>query len=148
MKKSDIGVITVIYATCLFFYVMLLGLPSAAQTYPLALIGALFFLNTLYLLLQLVRLKKKGIVNDLPAIFKGFLPGQFFMVCATGAAYMILMYIIGFYPATVAYLVVTMWLLKVPKIQLFVTLAALLILIYAVFSLFLAVPLPQGILFK
>lgn len=148
MKKSDIGVVAIIYAICLFFFAMTIKLKAEAQIYPLCLIGGLCFLNTLYLLRCLFRLRREGIVNDLPEVFRGFLGGQFFFIVLSCIGYMALMYVAGFYISSVVYLVGVMWLLRVPKVHLALTVAVLALLIYAVFTLFLKVPLPLGILFK
>lgn len=149
MKKSDIGVVTIIYAVCLFFFTMTIKLRAEAQIYPLCLIGGLFFLNSLYLLLSIVRLRRGGgIIDDLPQVFKGFMGRQFFFIVGSCIGYMVLMYVAGFYIANVVYLVGVMWRLQVPKFHLGLTVIALALLIYIVFTLFLKVPLPMGILFK
>ena len=164
MTRSDIGVVAIIYATCLLFLVMTLELKAAAQVYPLCLIAGLAGLNTLYLATRLWRLftgrpaieeagiaapkpEKPGLVNDLPEIFKGFLAGQFFFVVIASVAYLALMRYVGFYPAGLVYMLVVMWRLRVPPLHMAITLAVLGILIYSVFTLFLKVPLPRGILF-
>lgn len=155
MSRSDIGVIAVIYATCLLFLYMTLQLKPAAQIYPLCLIGGLAVLNTLYLLRCLLRLFKNRaanghiqLINDLPEIFKGFLPQQFIFVTAACIAYMVLLHYLGFYLSGAIYLVCVMLYLKVKPMQMAITVAFLGALIYAVFSLFLKVPLPIGSLFS
>ncbi|MDE5878857.1 MAG: tripartite tricarboxylate transporter TctB family protein [Desulfovibrio sp.] len=169
MTRSDIGIVAIIYATCLLFLIMTLKLKAAAQVYPLCLIAGLALLNTLYLASRLWRLftgrtaieeagievadaaqeaEKHGLVNDLPEIFTGFVAGQFFFVVIASVAYLALMRYVGFYPAGLVYMVAVMWRLKVPPLHMAVTLAVLGVLIYAVFTLFLKVPLPRGILFS
>lgn len=146
MKKSDIGVVVVMYAICLLFFTMTRQLKATAQIYPLCLIGALFLLNTLHLLRCVISLRKEGFINDFPEIFKDFMARQFFVVIAASIGYMILMYVAGFYLSSIIYLVGVQWFLGVPKIPLCITVVSMAVLIYAVFSLFLKVPLPVGML--
>lgn len=154
MTRSDIGVIAIIYATCLLFFYMTLKLKSAAQIYPLCLIGGLAILNTLYLGRCLLRLSKekasnsgKGILNDLPEVFKGFQAAQFFFVVGACVLYMVLLHYIGFYLAGLIFLLAVMWKLNVKPLAMGLTVAFLGCLVYAVFTLFLKVPLPKGVLF-
>ena len=58
------------------------------------------------------------------------------------------LFLAGFYIASVAYLVGTMLFLHVPVRHLVITVGVLAVMIYAVFTLFLKVPLPVGLLFK
>lgn len=58
-----------------------------------------------------------------------------------------MMYTIGYYAAGAIYLVATLYYFKVRVLWIALTLATLVALIYAVFTLFLKVPLPTGILF-
>lgn len=155
MTRSDLGVIAIIYATCLLFFYMTLQLKAAAQIYPLCLIAGLAILDTLYLircLIKLVRARQagaaSGVLNDLPTIFKGFLPRQFMFVLAACIAYMGLLYYLGFYLAGAIYLIGVMLYLKVKPLPMAITTISLGLLIYAVFTLFLKVPLPKGILFS
>lgn len=158
MTRSDIGIVAIIYATCLLFLTMTLKLKAAAQVYPLCLIGGLALLNTLYLGTRLWRLfggraardgdgAPRALVNDLPEIFASFMPGQFLFIVIASVAYLALMHVAGFYPAGLVYMIAVMWRLRVPPLHMGVTLAVLGVLIYAVFTLFLKVPLPRGILF-
>lgn len=153
MTRSDIGTIIIIYATALLFFYMTIQLKPAAQIYPLCLIAGLAILNTLYLGRCLLRLlNEKGslrhIVNDLPEIFKGFLPGQFLFVVCACIAYLGLLYCIGFYPAGLIFMIVVLAWLKVRPVAICVTTAILGGLVYSVFTLLLKVPLPRGILFS
>lgn len=152
MTRSDICTIGAIYATCLIFFYMTLQLKAAAQIYPLCLIGGLAVLNTLYLAKCLWKYfhtvrDSSRLSNDFPEIFKNFLPRQFFFVMGACVAYMVLLHIVGFYLAGFIYLVIVMWNLHVKKIQLWLTVILLGSLVYGVFTLFLKVPLPKGILF-
>lgn len=147
MKHSDLGVIAIMYAVCAFFFFMTVKLPEEAQIYPLCLLAGLAGLNTLYLLRCLSRLRRDGFVNDMPQIFSGFMRCQFFSVVLCCIGYLALMYAVGFYAASLAYLIGVMLLLRVPRLHMFCSVGVLALLIYAVFTLFLKVPLPAGRLF-
>lgn len=151
MTRSDIGVIAIIYATCALFLYMTFQLKAAAQIYPLCLIAGLALLNTLYLLRCFYRMfvsHARRVINDMPEIFSEFLPQQFFFLVFGAIAYLALLYYLGFYLAGVIYLICTLWGLKVRPLPLAGTVIIMGILIYGVFTLFLKVPLPKGILFS
>lgn len=154
MTRSDIGVIVIVYATCLLFFYMTLQLQAAAQIYPLCLIAGLALLNTLYLIRCILRLIKAradggegGIINDFKEIFKGFQPRQFMFVIVACIAYMFLLHWLGFYLSGAIFLVIVMLYLQVRPLYIAITTVFLGGLIYAVFSMFLKVPLPRGVLF-
>jgi hypothetical protein len=149
MKKSDIGVIVVMYAIVLLFFIPTLFLPSDAQIYPLVVMAVMVLLNTIYLVKCLTarsKAKEKKIKNDLSSIFENFQAKQFFMVAASCVVYIYLISLLGFYAATVLYLIGSMIFLKVPKKPLIITLLCFTAMVYATFTLFLDVPLPTGIL--
>lgn len=149
MKRSDIGVTALVYAFTLFFLYMTLELPPDAQTYPLCLIAGLLVLNACYLVRCLWQLRRRtGIHNDLPELFSGFQWKQFAFVCLGCVVYMLLMHVAGFYVASICYLVGTLAFLRVPRWHIVLTVVVMAALIYAVFTLFLKVPLPVGLLFK
>lgn len=153
MTRSDIGVIGMVYAVCLLFLYMTLKLKTAAQIYPLCLIGGLALLDTLYLATRLWRASrdrlahKSAIENDLPEIFSGFQARQFIFIVTACIAYMPLLHYLGFYLSSCLYLVGVMLWLQVRPVPMLVTVAILGLLIYAVFTIFLQVPLPKGALF-
>lgn len=150
MTRSDIGAIAAIYATCLLFFCLALQFKPAAQIYPMALIAGLALLNTLYLLRCILRLRSaeiRRIINDMPEVFAGFQPRQFFFVLAACLAYMLLLSWLGFYLAGFIYLVGCLFFLKVKPLPLCLTTVFLGCLIYGVFTLFLKVPLPRGLIF-
>ena len=63
------------------------------------------------------------------------------------ACFLVMMYTIGYYAAAVIYLVGMLLYFRLPVKWIGLTLIVLVALVYAVFSLFLKVPLPVGILF-
>ena len=147
MKKTDIGVVAFIYAVCVLFLVMTLRLPAAAQTYPLFIIIMLAALTTLYVAQMLRATKKSGVTSGLED-FEGFLPRQFFPILGMVVLYLVVMYFAGFYIATLVFMVVCLLFLKVPKWQILLSTAVILVLVYCAFTLFLKVKLPVGLLFK
>jgi hypothetical protein len=147
MKKTDIGVVAFIYAVCVLFLVMTLRLPAAAQTYPLFIIIMLAALTTLYVAQMLRAAKKSGVTSGLED-FEGFLPRQFFPILGMVVLYLVVMYFAGFYIATLVFMVVCLLFLKVPKWQILLSTAVILVLVYCAFTLFLKVKLPVGLLFK
>ena len=147
MKKTDIGVVAFVYAVCLLFLVMTLRLPSAAQTYPLFIIILLSALTTLYVAQMALAAKKSGITSGLED-FEGFLPKQFFPILGMVVVYLVIMYFAGFYIATLLFMAACLLFLKVPKWQILLSTAVILVLVYCAFTLFLKVKLPMGLLFK
>lgn len=146
MKKTDIGVVGFVYAVALFFLAMTLKLPKPAQAYPLFIIILLLCLTSLYVVQMIIGAKKKGVVSGLED-FKGFLPKQFFPILAMITAYLIIMYLAGFYISTALFIVISLLFLKVKKWQIILSTAVILLLVYCAFTLFLGVKLPMGILF-
>ena len=148
MKKSDFPVIAIIYAIGFWFLAMTMELPEEAQTYPLVLITALLGVNTLYMVRQVMSWRKtKTIENDVAKTFSTFLPVQFFGVVAWCVGYLVMMDFTGYYFTTFVYLVGSMMFLKVPKLHIAITVAAMALMTFLVFTWFLKVPLPVGTLF-
>lgn len=152
MRRSDICVICVVYATCAFFLYQTLQLKASAQIYPLCLIGGLAILNTLYLIRRLVLVFRENagsgsVINDFPEIFKNFQAGQFFFVLGACTAYLVVLPWLGFYLTGLIYLVGVMLWLRVKPLRMTATVVILGALVYGVFTLFLKVPLPKGALF-
>lgn len=151
MTRSDIGVIISVYAICVLFLYLTLQLREAAQIYPLCLIGGLALLNTLYLGRCFMKARNAGgalVINDFREVFKDFQGLQFFFVLGACVAYLVALFYLGFYLSSFIYLVGVMLFLRVKKIQLWLTVIFLGALIYCVFTLFLKVPLPQGMIFS
>lgn len=148
LKKSDVMVVVFIYAVCLVFWWLSLDLPEEAQTYPWCLIAGLMVLNTLFLGSGLRKLRPAGLKNDLGEIFADFLKGQFWVVLLGCTVYVGGIYLIGFYLASVVFIVALLLYLKVPALHTVLTVAALAAVIFAAFSWFLKVPLPAGLLFE
>ena len=148
MKKSDFSVIAIIYAIGLWFLSMTIELPEEAQTYPLVLIFALLALNTVYMIRQFLTWRKTHVIeNDVAKTFAGFIPLQFFGIVVWCVGYLVLMDFTGYYLTTFVYLVGSMAFLKVPKLHIAITVAALALMTFLVFTWFLKVPLPVGTVF-
>ncbi len=148
MKKSDFGVIACLYFIGFAFLAMTLQLPEAAQSYPLFLISLLLGLVTLYLITRLVMYARtRTIEDDIKKRFSGFQPKQFFGVCVFGILYLVLMYWAGYYISSILFLVGCMLFLRVKPLYILLATVFLMVLVYCVFSMFLKVPLPAGMLF-
>ena len=146
MVKTDIGVVAVFYGICALFYTQTLKLDADSQTYPRFIILLLFGLTTLYLLQMLFRARKNGVQNS-NGEFQGFQPLQFFGCLVLTLLYLLGVSFIGFYVSTTVFMVVTLLFLKVKPLPIVIATAAILLLVYVAFTLFLKVKLPAGLLF-
>lgn len=149
MKKSELSVVIFMLGFCAFFFYETLQLPPAAQSYPKFVIGLL----TVLTLMQLVKMGVSShghykVVNDLPEVWKGFLSRQFFTFFFGCIGFFVLMYLVGFYLAAIIYLVGMMHYFRIAGKYMAITVVVLMVLIYVVFSEFLAVPLPDGMLLE
>ena len=148
MKKSDIGLITVMYGIVAVFFYMTMQLKVQARIYPLFVMAILFILISAYLAQCIIKAKGvKKIIDDLPNIFKGFVAKQFVVVVVFSVLYLALIGVLGFYCATVIYLVATLFMLKVPTLHIAISAVSFVILVYGAFTTFLRVPLPTGLIF-
>ena len=147
MKKTDIGVVAFIYAVGVLFLVMTFQLPAAAQTYPLFIDLLLLALTTAYLVRMVIGARRKGVTSGLED-FQDFLPGQFCPILGMVILYLAAMYVVGFYPATVLFMVGCLLFLRVPKWQILLSTAAVAALVYFAFTMFLRVRMPAGLLFR
>ena len=147
MKKTDIGVVVVMYAVCAFFYYMTKQLKAESQMYPLFTITLLFGMTTLYLLQMLFRARKNGVESGVDEVFNGFEKLQFLVCFICVVSYLVLVNLLGFYPATILFMLAVLVFLRVPAKHIVITVVALNLMIYLAFSQFLGVRLPSGILF-
>ena len=139
MKKSDFGVIAVLYLVGIAFLVMTLKLPTGAMRYPLFLTVVFLALVSIYLIQQVLHyIKTREIVDDLKQKFQDFQAVQFFGVCAFCVIYLILIQKLGYYLSSV---------LRVKPLFVVLSTAILMGIIYGVFTVFLKVPLPVGLIF-
>ncbi len=147
MKRSDIGFSIMMYAVMALFLIPLLSYPGAVRIYPMLILVLYFLLTTAYLLAQLRNYKRTGIKdNDFKEIFEGFLPRQILIVAGLILLYFLLIPRIGFYVTTGLFMLATMLFLKVPVKHIIISLIVFFALLYGVFTLFLNVPLPTGLL--
>ena len=147
MKKTDIGVIAFMYGICIWFAIMNAGLPKDAQIYPRFIIIVLASLTTLYFVKNLILAKKDGVSSGFSELFKGFLPKQFFPILGIALGYLVALFFIGFYPATVIFMVCVLLKLKIKPLTVCITTAAILALVFVTFNLVLKVSLIRGLLF-
>jgi len=147
MKKTDIGVVGFMYAFCAFFYAYSFQLSEESKTYPLFTISLLFGLTTLYLIQMILAARKFGVESGVDKVFAGFKPMQFFVSLALTVVYFLMMKYLGFFTATIVFMVASLAYLKVPLLHSAIAVVAVNLLIYLAFVKFLGVRLPAGLLF-
>ena len=147
MKKTDIGVVVFMYAICAFFYTYMLQLHPNSQTYPRFTIVLLFGLTTLYLAQMILNAKKHGVESGMDEVFEGFQIVQFFVCLVLVIAYLLMMKYLGFFVATVTFMIAALLYLGVPKVHTAIAVVAINLLVYFAFVQFLGVKLPAGLLF-
>lgn len=147
MKKTDIGIVVFMYAVCAFFYTHMLQLDANSQTYPRFTIVLLFGLTTLYLLTMISNARKYGVESGVEEVFDGFQPLQFIVCLALVIAYLLMMNYIGFFVATIVFMIAVLLFLRVPIVHTAVAVIAINLLVYLAFVKFLGVKLPAGLLF-
>lgn len=147
MKKTDIGVVVFMYAVCAFFYVHMLQLKESSQTYPRFTIVLLFGLTTVYLLQMLMNARKHGVESGVDKVFDGFQIVQFFVCLGLVIIYLLMMKFLGFFVATIVFMIAALLYLGVPKVHTAIAVVAINLLVYFAFVQFLGVKLPAGLLF-
>lgn len=147
MKKTDIGVVVFMYAVCAFFYVYSFDLSEESKSYPIFTIALLFGLTTLYLIQMIISARKFGVESGVDEVFAGFKAMQFVLSLVLTVVYFFLMKFLGFFTATIIFMVASFIYLKVPKLHALIATVAMNLLIYLAFVQFLGVRLPKGLLF-
>lgn len=146
MKKTDIGVIVFMYAVCAFFYWQSFALSKESSTYPRVMILLLFALTTLYLINMIVNARRHGVTSGKEEVFEGFQPVQMLVCVLLTLVYLLMMKYLGFFSATVVFMLAALIYLKVPVLHTIIAVVAINLLIYCAFVLFLGVRLPTGLL--
>ncbi|ASS39363.1 MULTISPECIES: tripartite tricarboxylate transporter TctB family protein [Fusobacterium] len=146
MRKYDKFLTIGLFILEAFYFLLIKQLPPKAARYPYFVLGLMVFL-TLLLAINTFLIKPKNTEeNKEEDQFKGNLYGQFFLVIALSAVYVILIDIIGFFVTTAIYLFVTMLALK-SNIKWSIVVSILFpIFLYLIFVSFLKVPVPRGFL--
>ena len=146
MRKYDKFLTIGLFILEVFYFLLIKQLPPKAARYPYFVLGLMIFL-TLLLAINTFLIKPKNTEeNKEEDQFKGNLYGQFFLVIALSAIYVILIDIIGFFVTTAVYLFVTMLALK-SNIKWSIIVSILFpIFLYLIFVSFLKVPVPKGFL--
>ena len=147
MKKTDIGVVAFMYAVCAFFYVYSFDLHEDSLTYPRFTIALLFGLTTLYLVQMIIAARKFGVESGVDTVFAGFKPAQFIVSVVLTIIYFLMMKYLGFFSATVVYMIAALVYLKVPPLHTVIAVVGVNVMIYVAFVEFLGVRLPKGLLF-
>ena len=147
MKKTDIGVVAFMYAVCAFFYVYSFDLSEESKSYPIFTIALLFGLTTLYLIQMIISARKFGVESGVDEVFAGFKVKQFVLSVVLTIVYFLIIKFLGFFTATIVFMVASFIYLKVPKLHALIATVAMNLLIYLAFVQFLGVRLPKGLLF-
>ena len=146
MRKYDKFLTIGLFILEAFYFLLIKQLPPKAARYPYFVLGLMVFL-TLLLAINTFIIKPKNAEEDKEEDqFKGNLYGQFFLIMALSAVYVILIDIIGFFVTTAIYLFVTMVVLKSNIKWSIVVSIVFPIFLYLVFVSFLKVPVPRGFL--
>lgn len=146
MRKYDKFLTIGLFILEAFYFLLIKQLPPKAARYPYFVLGLMVFL-TLLLAINTFIIKPKNAEEDKEEDqFKGNLYGQFFLIIALSAVYVILIDIIGFFVTTAIYLFVTMVTLK-SSIKWSIVVSILFpVFLYLIFVSFLKVPVPKGFL--
>ena len=146
MRKYDKFLTIGLFILEAFYFLLIKQLPPKAARYPYFVLGLMVFL-TLLLAINTFIIKPKNTEEDKEEDqFKGNLYGQFFLIMALSAVYVILIDIIGFFVTTAIYLFVTMVTLK-SNIKWSIVVSILFpVFLYLIFVSFLKVPVPKGFL--
>ena len=146
MRKYDKFLTIGLFILEAFYFILIKQLPAKAARYPYFVLGLMVFL-TLLLAINTFIIKPKNAEEDKEEDqFKGNLYGQFFLIMALSAIYVILIDIIGFFVTTAIYLFVTMVTLK-SNIKWSIVVSILFpVFLYLIFVSFLKVPVPKGFL--
>ena len=146
MRKYDKFLTIGLFILEAFYFLLIKQLPPKAARYPYFVLGLMVFL-TLLLAINTFLIKPKNSEEDKEEDqFKGNLYGQFFLIMALSAIYVILIDIIGFFITTAIYLFVTMVTLK-SSIKWSIVVSILFpVFLYLIFVSFLKVPVPKGFL--
>ena len=144
MRKYDKFLTIGLFILEAFYFLLIKQLPPKAARYPYFVLGLMVFL-TLLLAINTFIIKPKNTEEEEDK-FKGNLYGQFFLIMALSAVYVILIDIIGFFVTTAIYLFVTMVTLK-SSIKWSIVVSILFpVFLYLIFVSFLKVPVPKGFL--
>ncbi|MHB9316749.1 tripartite tricarboxylate transporter TctB family protein [Fusobacterium polymorphum] len=145
MRKYDKFLTIGLFILEAFYFLLIKQLPPKAARYPYFVLGLMVFL-TLLLAINTFLIKPKNTEDKEEDQFKGNLYGQFFLIMALSAVYVILIDIIGFFVTTAIYLFVTMVALKSSVKWSIVVSILFPIFLYLIFVSFLKVPVPKGFL--
>jgi len=125
---------------------MNMQLPEDARIYPRLMIIILASLSTLYLIKLIFTAKKEGVTNGFAELFKGFLPRQFFPALGMTLGFLVLLYLIGFYPATAVFMICVLAFLKIKPVTIAITTASIMLLVFVTFNVILKVSLISGLI--
>ena len=103
--------------------------------------------GTILGIVGLINAKKHGVESGVDKVFDGFVAVQFFVCLALVIIYLLMMKFLGFFVATVVFMIAALLYLGVPKVHMVIAVIAINLLVYFAFIQFLGVKLPAGLLF-
>ena len=92
--------------------------------------------------------REHKIISDSSQVFDGFLPKQFWVMFSAFLLFFLLMYLFGFYIASIVYIFICLRFFRIKMKYIFLVLICMAALIYGTFDVFLNVPLPEGIIME
>ena len=96
---------------------------------------------------MILNARRFGVESGVDTVFAGFKPVQFVVTLVLVIAYFFMMKYLGFFTATVIFMLACLLYLRVPIVVTVIAVVAMNLLIYLAFVRFLGVRLPAGILF-
>lgn len=137
------------YLFSFFFLYLTLDFPEPARHYPYFVIGLLLVLTTVRVghLFRDYR-REHTVISDSGEVFAGFLPKQFWGMFVAFIIFFVLMYLFGFYIASLVYIFLCLRFFKIQMKYILLVLICMAALIYGTFDVFLNVPLPDGIIME
>jgi putative tricarboxylic transport membrane protein len=154
MGREDSYVAIFLLVFCGLAYGVSYPYPHASAYFPHIIILLLAIMSGALLAKSILEGRKEKIAGDRttgvkgPSFWKRESIRKVILMLAVFIFYLLVMSSIGFYLTTLVYLPVMIWLLGVRKIKVVAfSTVFVLIFIYLVFSAFLKVPIPEGILF-
>lgn len=141
MRKANLMLSGALIVFSGFVYYMISKLPKEAALYPL-------FVTSLFFILSIMLLYKSYVDKDNKeeSSFKNLEFKQLLFVLISSGLYVALINVLGYILATFAYVLVTLFGLRIKKINSLLISLGFCLFVYVVFKIFLNVPLPKGII--
>lgn len=144
MRKQNIALGSSVLVFTAIYCIMITRLPEKARTYPIFIAGLLCVLSLTFLIKSIIEKPKDN--EEKVSIFADFQKKQYIFVLCTAFIYVALINLLGYFAATFIYLIVSLFGLKINKLQSVLISVGFCLVIYIGFKLLLKVPLPAGLI--